>query len=511
LREFARRVGRIDLFVFHPEIVLNLAEYVSFDGVGLSRLISSGEVSASEVAAAAQRAIEMVNPKINAVVETWAAEESPVVSGDAGTRPLASVPFLLKDLGVTMKGRCCAMGSRMADGVIAKEDSNLMVRFREAGLVTIGRTTIPELAVSTTTEGRMYGPTRNPWVLERGTGGSSGGAAAAVAAGVIPIAHATDGGGSIRVPASFNGLFGMKPTRGRVSNGPAVDEVWNGLGVHMGLSRTVRDSAALLDAINGGGFGEPYQIAPPARSYLSELQNSPGKLKVGLMMNPANGARTSAVVKNAILAVARLLESLGHEVEEVESYLGVSWDAFVHANAQIWTVNATSRLDTLSTITGRVVTEAILEPATYAVYQYGRRVSGTDLLTALQTRNTVTRAAGRLFGQYDVALTPTLPELAPLIGEYNRVETSVDGLGWIAHVLAQTPFTALANVAGLPAMSVPLSFDDETGLPIGAQFGAAFGREDLLFRLAAQLEVASPWSGRRPAIWAGAVSPADGR
>jgi amidase len=484
---------------------VNLAEYASYDGVGLSRLISSGEVSAAEVAAAAQRAIEAIDPEINAVVETWAAEKPPLASVDPEARPLWGVPFLLKDLGVTMKGRCCAMGSRMADSVIAKEDSNLMVRFREAGLVTIGRTTIPELAVSTTTEGRMYGPTRNPWDTERSAGGSSGGSAAIVAAGAVPLAHATDGGGSIRVPASFTGLFGMKPTRGRVSNGPAVDEVWNGLGVHMGLSRTVRDSAALLDATHGGGVGEPYQIASPAHSYLSELQRSPGKLKVGLVMNPANGAQTAAVVKNATLAVARLLASLGHVVEEAAPDLGVSWEAFVHANAQIWTVNATSRLDTLSSITGRAVTQEILEPATYAVYQYGRHVSGTDLLTALQTRNAVTRAAGRCFEQYDVVLTPTLPELAPLIGEYNRVETSVDGLGWIAHVLEQTPFTALANVAGLPAMSVPLSFDEETGLPIGAQFGAAFGREDLLFRLASQLEAASPWSARRPAVWAGTV------
>ncbi|MFM0093043.1 amidase [Paraburkholderia sediminicola] len=486
---------------------MNLAEYTSFDGVGLSHLISHGEVSASEVASAALRALHEINPRINAVVESWAAEDAPVVSGDVGTHPVSGVPFLVKDLGVTIKGHCCEMGSRIAEGLVAAEDSNLMVSFRKAGLVTIGRTTTPELAVSTTTEGRMCGPTRNPWNLERGAGGSSGGAGAAVAAGIVPLAHATDGGGSIRVPAAFNGLFGMKPTRGRVSNGPAVDEVWNGLGVHMGVSRSVRDSAALLDAVNGGGIGEPYYIAPPTNSYLSELQRSPGKLRIGFMLNPANGARTAAVVANATLAVARCLASLGHEVEEVTPDLGVSWDAFVHANAQFWTANAALRLDMLSAATGRLVTTEFLEPATYAVYEYGSRVSGTDLLAALQTRNTVARAAGRFFQHYDVVLTPTLPDLAPRIGEYNRVETSADGLGWIAHVLGQTPFTALANVAGLPAMSVPLSFDDETGLPIGSHFGASFGREDILFRLAAQLEAVMPWSERRPPVWAGTNSP----
>jgi amidase len=485
---------------------MKLAEYASFDGVGLSNLITRGEVSASEVAAAALRALHLINPMINAVIESWAAEEVPDIAEIVGMRPLSGVPFLLKDLGVAMKGRRCEMGSRIAAGLVAKEDSNLMASFRKAGLVTLGRTTLPELAVSTTTEGCVHGPTRNPWDLGRSAGGSSGGAGAAVAAGIVPLAHATDGGGSIRVPAAVGGLFGMKPTRGRVSNGPAVDEVWNGLGVHMGVSRTVRDSAALLDAINGGGIGEPYSIAPPADSYLSELQRDPGKLKIGVMLNPANGTRTAAVVTNATLAVARCLASLGHEVEEVALDLGVSWDAFVHANAQFWTANAAFRLDTLSAATGRSVTAEILEPATFAVYQYGTRVSATDLLAALQTRNEVTRAAGRFFQQYDVVLTPTLPGLAPRIGEYNRVETAVDGLGWIAHVFDQSPFTAWANVAGLPAMSVPLSFDDGTGLPIGAQFAANFGREDVLFRLAAQLDAAMSWSGRRPPVWAGTCS-----
>ncbi|WP_349606372.1 amidase [Cupriavidus sp. DF5525] len=481
---------------------MKLAEYASFDGVGLHNLISRGEVSAAEVASAALNALEAVNPEINAVIEHWPAEEDP--TGCAGNGPLSGVPFLIKDLGVAMKGRRCELGSRMAQGLVAREDSNLMGRFRQAGLVTLGRTTMPELAVSTTTEARACGPTRNPWNLERGAGGSSGGAAAAVAAGIVPLAHATDGGGSIRVPAACNGLFGLKPTRGRVSNGPAVDEVWNGLGVHFAVSRSVRDSAVLLDAVHGGGIGEPYHIPSPAGSYLSELRQSPGRLRVGLMLHPLNGARTTPVVAQAMLDIARHLESLGHHVEHVAPDLGVSWDAFVHANAQIWTANAALRINAISSATGRAATAEMLEPATLAVYEYGNRVSGTSLLEALQVRNTVARAGGRFFQGYDIVLSPTLADLPPRIGEYNRDQATMDGLAWIAHVFRQSPFTAWANVAGLPAMSVPLSLDAATGLPIGAQFGAGFGREDILFRLAAQLEEAMPWHGRRPPVWAGA-------
>ncbi len=380
-----------------------------------------------------------------------------------------------------------------------------MTRFRQAGLITLGRTTMPELAISTTTEPLLYGPTRNPWSLQHGAGGSSGGAAAAVAAGIVPIAHATDGGGSIRVPASFNGLFGLKPTRGRVSNGPFVDEVWNGLGVHFAVSRSVRDSAALLDGIHGGGAGEPYYTAPPNASYLSEIQQPPGTLKIGFMMNPWNGARTDTAVASALSEVARILESLGHRVQEVVPDLGVSWDAFVQCNAQIWAANAAYRINGIAAATSRAVDENHLEPATLALYQYGNQIGAVDLLSALQTRNTVTRALGRFFGDYDILLTPTLPALPPRIGDYNRVETSVDGFGWIAHVFSQSPFTALSNVTGTPAMSVPLSIDPQTSLPIGSHFMSGFGREDTLFRLAAQLEVVCPWRGQQPPIWAGSI------
>lgn len=480
---------------------MNLSDYTKHDALGLAALIASREVSAAEVTAAALHAIEAVNPTVNAVVECWG-DESP--RGDA-TRPppFFGVPFLIKDLAVSMEGRRNELGSRLADGIVAPSDSHLMGRYREAGLVTIGRTSTPEFAISTTTEPVATGPTLNPWDPGRSAGGSSGGSGAAVAAGMVPMAHATDGGGSIRVPAAHNGLFGLKPTRGRVSNGPALDEVWSGLAVQHAVSRTVRDTAALLDAVHGGGIGEPYQIPAPERPYLSEVGRDPGALSIGFLPQPLGGNRTADGVANATGRAARLCESLGHRVEEVTLDVGVSWDGFVHANTQFWTANTAAWMDFIASVSGRAIDPSNLEPATLAVYATGRRVSGLDILGALNVRNTVTRSMGHFFTRYDVLLTPTVPDLPPPIGAYNRGQEELDGLQWVERVFSRAPFSALANVAGLPAMSMPLFTDPAAGLPVGTQFVAGFGREDLLFRLAGQLEAAAPWSGRTPAVWAG--------
>ncbi len=482
---------------------MKLHEYTSYDALGLAELISKREVTVNEVTDAALRAVHQTNPVINAIVETWPDEVPLPLPHLHGNAQFVGVPFLIKDLAITRGGRANELGSRIAAGVKAAADSTLMEQFRRAGLVTIGRTTTPEFAISTTTECAVAGPTRNPWNPERSAGGSSGGSGAAVAAGVVPLAHATDGGGSIRVPASANGLFGLKPTRGRVSNGPAVDEVWSGLAVQLGVSRTVRDSAALLDAVQGGSVGEPYYTASPEKSFLSEARRDPKQLKIGVMINPLNGAPTSAPVSDALAATAHLCESLGHVVCEVQLDMGVTWEAFVFANAQFWTVNTAAWIDGIAAATGRTPGEKFLEPSTWAVYKYGRKVSGFDLLGALDIRNRVTRAAGAFFESFDILLTPTLPDLPSFIGDYNKGQGSLDGLGWINRVFNGSPFTALANVSGLPAMSVPLSNDVQTGLPIGSQFFAGFGKESILFNLAGQLERSKPWAGRYPKVWAG--------
>ncbi|MCL3994463.1 amidase [Streptomyces lavenduligriseus] len=477
---------------------MRISEYVSFDAVGLAELVAKGEVTPAEVETAARQAAQAVNPRINAIVETWPSDDAP----GPGSAPLAGVPFLIKDIGVAMAGRRMELGSRLAAGNVARADSSLMARFRRAGLVTFGRTATPEMAYSITTEPLLYGPTRNPWDPERSAGGSSGGAGAAVAAGVVPIAHGTDAAGSLRIPAAYNGLFGLKPTRGRVSMGPDFDEVFNGLAVHGTLSRTVRDSAALLDRISGPEPGDPYSARQPSRPYAEEVTRPPGSLRIGVLSQAWGGRRTTPPVADALSRTVRLLESLGHRVEEAEAGLGAHWEEFVLANARLMAANLTAQVDELATAFGRPVDSSTLEPPTLAGYRYGQRVSGAQFVTALTIRNRVARSLARSFDVHDILLTPTLPELPMPLGGYAEGAEALDGLGWIDRLNDRSPFTMAFNVAGMPAMSVPVTADTETGLPIGMQFAAVHGYEGRLFRLAGQLEQASPWSGRTPVVWA---------
>ncbi|CAB3803118.1 6-aminohexanoate-cyclic-dimer hydrolase [Paraburkholderia ultramafica] len=480
---------------------MKLSEYTEYDAIGLAELVANDEVTSAELAELAREAIEVVNPDINAVIESWPASESG--SADSRGGPLAGVPFLIKDLAVSMQGKNLELGSRLAKGVVATEDSWLMSRFRAAGLVTIGRTATPEMAFSTTTESTLQGVTRNPWLPELSAGGSSGGAAAAVAAGVVPLAHATDAAGSIRVPAAYNGLFGLKPTRGRSSNGPSLDEVFAGFGVQLGVSRSVRDSAALLDAIQGHAIGDPYITAAPGRSFLSEVSREPGKLKIGLMLDPWNDERTDPVIAAATSSTARLLEALGHTVIELRPTLGVSWDAFVQMNATIWTATLVGWIESLAAATGRPIDTTTLEPATLACFRYGKEEKASGFAAALAMRNTVTRSVGAWFGEVDLLLTPTLPQMPLAIGAYGAGADSMTGLEWTQRVFRHSPLTPPFNVSGVPAMSVPLETHPATGLPIGMQFAAGFGREDTLLRVAGQLERARPWVDRRPMVWAG--------
>ncbi|MER7192917.1 amidase [Streptomyces flaveolus] len=478
---------------------MRVTEYVDFDAVGLAELVAKGEVTPAELQAAAREAAQVVNPQINAIVETWPTDDEP----SPGSTPLAGVPFLIKDIGVSMAGRRTELGSRLAAGNVARADSSLMLRFRRAGLVTFGRTATPEMAYSITTEPVLYGATRNPWDLERSAGGSSGGAAAAVAAGVVPLAHGTDAAGSLRIPAACNGLFGLKPTRGRVSMGPDFDELFSGLAVHGSVSRTVRDSAALLDQIRGPEPGDPYFVQQPSRPYAEEVARHPGSLRIGVLTQAWGGRRTTTPVSDALSRTVRLLESLGHQVEEVTVDLGVGWEEFVLAHARLFTANLAASVDELADAFDRPVDSSTLEPVTLAGYHYGQRVGGAEFVTALTIRNRVARSLARYFDAHDMLLTPTLPELPVSLGTCAEGAEALDGLGWIRRVLDRSPFTMPFNTAGTPAMSVPVTADAETGLPIGMQFAAGYDREGRLYRLAGQLEQASPWSGRTPTVWAG--------
>ncbi|WP_344019764.1 amidase [Streptomyces luteireticuli] len=477
---------------------MRLWEYARSDGVGLANLVAHGEVTIAELEGMALEAASAVNPRINAIVETWPVEDVPA----PGSTPLAGVPFLIKDLGISMAGKRTEMGSRLAAGYTASSDSYLMRHLRRAGLATFGRTVAPEMGYSITTEPVLYGSTRNPWDLTRSAGGSSGGAAAAVAAGIVPLAHATDAAGSIRIPASYNGLFGLKPSRGRVSAGPDADEFFHGLAVHGCVSRTVRDSAALLDQIQGLQAGDPYAAPQPARPYLEEVARHPGRLRVGVLTQAWGGRPTAAPVIDALVRTVCLLEFLGHEVEETTVELGVSWEEFVTGNSRLWAASLTVLADELAAVCDRAVDASTLEPVVLACYASGQQVTGTEFIAALSLRNVVSRSLARHFETYDVILTPTMPDVAVPLGTYALGADDLDSLGWVDRLFDRSPYTAAFNVAGTPAMSVPLAYDPGTGLPVGLQFAAGYGREDILFRLAGQLEQACPWNGRIPKVWA---------
>lgn len=476
---------------------MKLNEYVTYDGIGLAQLVATGEVTSAELAELAIAAVQRVNPQINAVIEHW----SPTAT--EGTGPLAGVPFLIKDLAITSAGRRVELGSRLAQGLVAESDSYLMQRFNAAGLATLGRTTTPEMAFSTETESVLQGPTRNPWDPRLSAGGSSGGSGAAVAAGIVPIAHATDAAGSIRVPASYNGLVGLKPTRGRASNGPALDEVFAGFGVQLGLSRTVRDSAALMDIVQGYAPGDPYYTAAPDAGFLAQVGRDPGRLRIGLLDIPWSGAALDPEITDATLAVARELEALGHRVERVTAPLGTSWDSFVQANAHIWCATLVRWIDGLAAATSRPIDLSTLEPATLACYAYGLQARAVEFAGALEVRNLIARSVAGWFDDFDVLLTPTLPRLPHALDTYSRGAETMDGLQWTARVFEHSPFTPVFNVAGTPAMSLPLAMSRQQGLPIGLQFAARFGAEEVLLRLAGQLEQALPWHERRPQVWVG--------
>lgn len=481
---------------------MHLSDYARHDATGLAQLVRSGAVSATELAEAALAARAAVDPTINAVIETWPGDVAEAIAAVPAGAPFAGVPFVIKDAVLHMAGKRCEIGSRLCEGAVAEADSELMRRFRAAGLVTVGRTASPEMAFSITTEPVLNGPSRNPWAPDRSVGGSSGGAAAAVAAGIVPLAHANDGGGSIRIPAACCGVFGIKPSRGRVPIGPDSDEGLQGLGQELAVSRSVRDSAALLDAVQGPAVGEPFLIAPPAGPYVEAATRDPAPLRIGLMTQAWGGDRTDPAIAAAVEEVGRLCAALGHRVEPVAPALGIGWDAFLLLNARIWCANLAAWVGAASAATGRPIDADMLEPPTLAAHAYGAGLSAVDLLEAFHLRNLVARSIGRFFASHDILLTPTLPGPPARIGAVGAGADRLDGLGWTERLFNLSPFTPLFNVTGLPAMSMPLA-QGADGLPIGIQFGAGFGREDRLFALAGQLERARPWAQRRPTIFAG--------
>jgi len=471
---------------------LKFSEYIQYDGIGLRDLVRSGEVRASEIAETALSAIAALNPVLNGVLEVWP-EAAQKDRADLSGAPFAGVPFLIKDISLQCKGRRNEMGSRLAQGLVAQSSSFLMDRFDGAGLVTLGRTATPELGHGCTTEAVVNGPTRNPWNLDRMAGGSSGGSAAAVASGMVPLAHANDGAGSIRIPAACCGLVGLKPSRGRVSAGPGVAEGLLGMGAELGLTKTVRDTALLLDIASPPTPGDPFVILQPDRSYSEVLLEPCRPLKIAYTATPWYDAPIDWEVQDAVTRTATLCESLGHNV--IEASPSFDYSIMREACITAWASGMSMWVDMIAETTGREPGPDTLEAATYAMYRHGRTLSAQDLLQAMNGMNTVTRAIGGFFEGFDILLTPATAKVAQPLGTFNQNAPVENHEQWFDRKAVFPPFLAAFNVTGQPAMSLPL-YQSEENLPIGIQAVGQFGREDILLQLAAQLEDALPWRDR---------------
>jgi amidase len=463
-------------------------EYRSHDAVGLAGLVAKGEVTADELLDAALARMAQVNPQINAVT----LDMSDRARGAKGKGPLAGVPYLLKDLGAAYEGVATTYGSRLFADVQAKADSAIVRQYKAAGLNVFGKTNTPEFGIWPVTEPALLGPCRNPWDLERSPGGSSGGAAAAVAAGIVPAAHASDGGGSIRIPASCCGLFGMKPSRGRVSFSPN-GEGWAGASIQHAVTRSVRDSAALLDATCAPQTGDPYFLAPPERPFVEEVGRDPGRLRIAFTDKALTAGHTlHPECAVAVHETARLCESLGHHVEEAT--LPGDHSAMQAAARTVLWASVAANVDAEVERRGRPLGDGEIEPATREIYDRGKETHAADYVRAVQAIHAYGRAAASLFERYDVLLLSTLGRPAIKIGSLFE-----DPKQTVRRLFAYMPNTQAFNNSGQPAMTVPLAWS-HAGLPIGLQFAARMGEEAMLFRLAGQLETARPWFDQVPPL-----------
>jgi amidase len=473
---------------------MGFADYEKYDGLGLAGLVRGGELKAEEALEAAIERVEALNPALNAVVTPLYDQARAAVAAGLPAGPFTGVPFALKDLGAQYTGAVTSYGSRLFAAAVADHDSEYTMRLKRAGLIILAKTNTPEMGLAPSTEPRLFGPTRNPWNHAFSAGGSSGGAAAAVAGGMLPMAHATDGGGSIRIPASCCGLFGLKPTRARNPMGPDAGEGWGGASVGHAVTRSVRDSAALLDATAGPDVGDPYWAPPPAGPFLDEVGRPPGRLRIALATASWNGTPVDPACAAAATDAARLCESLGHQVEEGRP--DFDRDALAQATRIIIGANVKAALDAGARARGRAVEAGDVERVTWEFASLGGAHTAADYARSIGVVHRTGRAVARFFTRYDIVLSPTMCRPPFPLGVLDM--SSADAAAYLAAVLASIGFTALFNSSGNPAMSVPLAWS-QSGLPIGIQFVAPFGGEALLFRLAGQLEAARPWGARRPA------------
>jgi amidase len=475
---------------------VNDNELAFLDATAQADLVRRREVQPRELVEAAIARIERLNPTLNAVVTPMFDDALERASAPLPDGPFTGVPFVLKDLTAQQAGVRYTEGSAFLADNVSTHDQELVLRQRRAGLVVVGKTNAPEFGILPTTEPRLFGPTRNPWDTSRTPGGSSGGTAAAVASGMVPMGHANDGGGSIRIPASCCGLFGLKPTRARNPLGPAIGDVLNGLACEHALTRSVRDSAALLDATAGPDAGDPYWAPPPARPYLEEVGADPGRLRIAVTTEAATGVPVDDECVRAVRETARLCEELGHEVFDFVPE-GLDGSALSDAFLTLYLSGVAAGIAGWARRTGRTPMEADFEPLTWAMREVGDSRSPADYLLAVGHLQLFSRQTARWFTGFDVWLTPVLAEPPLPLGTFDAPPDQP--LLPLLRAGAWVPFTPVANVTGQPAMSVPLHWND-AGLPIGSHFVGRFGDEATLLRLAAQLEQARPWVARRPPI-----------
>jgi amidase len=475
---------------------MDVSEYAAHDATGLARLIRTGQVTPRELAHCAIEGVARVDGTLNAVVQAFEDRADALGFEYAPTGPFAGVPTMLKDLFHGEAGSECGNGSRLSEGWIVPADSEFPLRIRRSGLVNLGRTTTSEFGIMGTTETLAAGRTCTPWSAEHMAGGSSGGAAAAVGAGIVPVAAASDGGGSIRIPASACGVVGLKPSRGRVTWGPHIGEALIGWATHFMITRSVRDTATLLDALSGPLAGDPFDIAPPPGSYRGEVGAPVERLRVAWCADPWSGADPDPEVVAATESTAHLLERLGHDVEQARPPF--DWPAFLQAMTDVWAADNAHTVDGFAAAIGRVPGPDTLEGATWAAVRYGRQVSAHRLLDAADIVNHAARRMGWFFGQYDLLLTPTLGTLPARLGVYDpSADIELDEVFGTWSRLES--FLPVFNATGQPAISLPLHVSG-SGLPIGMHLVTAFGGESLLLRVAAALEEALPWADRRPPI-----------
>jgi len=474
-----------------------MTEMTWLDATAQAELVRRGEISAADLVEAAIGRIEAVNPKLDAVLRSRFDQARAEAAGDLPDGPFRGVPFLFKDLG------CHVAGEATAHGVGPMRDqpwpvtSYLAEAFRAAGFVPLGRTNVPEMGTTVTTEARSFPPARNPWDPGRSTGGSSGGSAAAVASGMVPAAHANDGGGSIRIPASECGLVGLKPNRGRVSQGPEVGEAWAGGTIDGVVTRSVRDAAGILDVISARQPGEPYYAPPLHRPLSQEIGADPGRLRIGFADRPGrDGFLDDPQCRAAVAGAARLLESLGHHLAE-SAPEAMSEEEFVQHFTTIIAADTEASFRDFEALLGRPIAEDEIEPRNVFYRQVGAALDAVSYLQSRAWMGTWTRRMASWWTDHDLLLTPTLGAPPPELGWFTAEGPEVEG----PRVVSFIPYTAQFNMTGQPAVSLPLHWTPDR-LPVGVQLVAAYGREDLLIRVASQLEQAAPWAQRHPQVHA---------